>query len=548
MGKATIKSGGAAGYYGVEIQHDDTRRLAIIARINATIAALESQKTIAEAVYDEKRSTWLDLKWRASPKPTFAELYTATAEMNEADRRVKTIEIKIASEELALAKYSKIPATENLEAWCADLTENLSGDVGMIEINGVTIQRLIQPGHAGNAVYRGTRDGITQKTATTVPEAAYWNLAMLPGWQKWKPTYRAGVISNIDIPAATCTVTLNPAIGKQAIDINQGVVLSGVPVRYMSCNARAFASGDRVIVEFSGQNFLNPTVIGFEDNPKPCGISIRLYRGDGIHVKGLYGEGTEAAGYLLYSIALYDADNQWVDSEATYNEDTGYWDIKLLPEGVLPDPRGYWIAYSGYRMSTGNYPYRFVFGSAASPFAVNVRQVDDLVQGGSFIDIVPYVRTTTNYQPPDETYGFYSVYNQSRTNYLNIFSSVPYVLRGSLQACLEYMGYSDLDHEATVSAVLSRTLPAYPTWWDADSATSFIAAGGVQLPLATATEIARILDPREDWTWDAFNAQFPSALISIGSGFAANSHSFTITPAPGYKARTNLVGLSSLGL
>jgi predicted transglutaminase-like cysteine proteinase len=50
-----------------------------------------------------------------------------------------------------------------------------------------------------------------------------------------------------------------------------GVRLTDVPVEYMSCNAAAFSDGDQVVVEFTGQDFSQPKVIGFKANPSACG-------------------------------------------------------------------------------------------------------------------------------------------------------------------------------------------------------------------------------------------------------------------------------------
>ena len=45
-------------------------------------------------------------------------------------------------------------------AYCADHTEDLSGDVGVIEIAGDIDKGVnIQPGYEGNAVYDAARDG-----------------------------------------------------------------------------------------------------------------------------------------------------------------------------------------------------------------------------------------------------------------------------------------------------------------------------------------------------------------------------------------------------
>ena len=171
---------------------------------------------------------------------------------------------------------------EEKEAWCADLTEDLSGVVGVIEIagdidNGVNIQ----PGYEGNAVYNAERDGEMKKIepfpTTKPPSEVYWNWAMFPGWQKWVHPYRYGVVSDIDHDANTCTVTLDPCYatdmpdGKQ-LDVNQESVVTA-EFEYMWCNSGAFDNGDHVIVKFehgAGAVWTNPKVIGFKEEPKSC--------------------------------------------------------------------------------------------------------------------------------------------------------------------------------------------------------------------------------------------------------------------------------------
>ena len=97
---------------------------------------------------------------------------------------------------------------------------------------------------------------------------------MLPGAQKWKPRYRRGVITAID--GDTCDLTLTDLVylteEKAAIDIDQTLELTGVEIDYMDCNGDAFDVDDAVIVEFTGQDWAAPKVIGFYDAPAPCGI------------------------------------------------------------------------------------------------------------------------------------------------------------------------------------------------------------------------------------------------------------------------------------
>jgi len=55
--------------------------------------------------------------------------------------------------------------------------------------------------------------------------------------------------------------------------------LTGVTIEYMSCNSLAFADGDSVIVEFTGQSWASPKVVGFKANPAACSQNIFSFGG-----------------------------------------------------------------------------------------------------------------------------------------------------------------------------------------------------------------------------------------------------------------------------
>jgi hypothetical protein len=103
----------------------------------------------------------------------------------------------------------------------------------------------------------------------------YFNAAILPGWQKFFPTYRLGVITNIDTAADEADVLLDDALSSaQGLNINQADVLRDVPIEYLDCNAAAFEEGDRVVVKFESQDWDQPKIIGFEKEPRSCGLPI----------------------------------------------------------------------------------------------------------------------------------------------------------------------------------------------------------------------------------------------------------------------------------
>jgi hypothetical protein len=194
------------------------------------------------------------------------------------EMKKKMLALRLASIMKKVQQYQNhIAIDHTMAAWCADLTEDLSGIVGTIEVPGEIGVVQIQPGYDGNAAYDADRDGQMQGTAAGDPAAVFYNLAMLPGWQKWMPTYRYGTITAIDTGADTCTVELDTAQSSaQSLDINHLSVLYNVPIEYMQCNSSAFEVGDKVLVKFDsvkGQtvsNWATAEVIGFKEEPKAC--------------------------------------------------------------------------------------------------------------------------------------------------------------------------------------------------------------------------------------------------------------------------------------
>jgi len=170
--------------------------------------------------------------------------------------------------------------TEVASIYCCDLTENLSGTVGIIDIAGDRLKgQHVQPGYGGNAVYNATRDGelyrVPQKGGSQHSAGNFYNWSLRPGAQKWKPNYRYGTISNLDTTADTCDVALDACVSTDTpdgntLDCNQATSLSGVSIEYMDCDSSAFENGDEVIVKFTGNSWGSPVVIGFKEEPKSC--------------------------------------------------------------------------------------------------------------------------------------------------------------------------------------------------------------------------------------------------------------------------------------
>ena len=104
------------------------------------------------------------------------------------------------------------PKPPIVNAWCADLTETLSPQtpVATVEIPGERqLGVRIRPQFGTGNQYTAARDGLMQPSFASSPEATFWNWALHPGTEKWRPRYRLGRVQVIDSAKQTCTVLLD---------------------------------------------------------------------------------------------------------------------------------------------------------------------------------------------------------------------------------------------------------------------------------------------------------------------------------------------------
>lgn len=260
MGKADIISGGTGGQYSVRIKLDRSR-------------------------VDGELAYW------ATRIP---DMVTTIDGMDDGPEKDAAILQKVSAEKRVQYLNNNIEDDPVVSAWCADLTENIvSGYVGTIEVPGerFDVPVIIQPGYQGAAEYDQTRDGQLQPALAGTSSGVIYNLCMMPGWQKWKPTYRLGEIT---VKAGdTCSVAIDPAIFSDRgsglspnLNVNQDTVdglvtLDNIPIEYMSCDGLPFGVGDRVVVKFTDQDWQQPVVIGYEDHPQPCAVGVLVIQMDG---------------------------------------------------------------------------------------------------------------------------------------------------------------------------------------------------------------------------------------------------------------------------
>lgn len=232
--------------------------------------AIEARKA-AQAAYnaDPSPANLQALNDAIAAESAALTAYTqAISNLEKVESDLTAVEVRLLDIEKAMSYQAAVRP-----AWCVDLSESLTGTVSTVEINGDTRDGvLIRPGYTDSAVYIDKRDGVVSLPQTMSPYSTFFNWALKPAVQRWRPQYRSAVIDKIDYDANTCTITLDesPSMESPPLVLNDPVTLANVPINYMYCNAYAFQKGDRVVVEFSNRSPSQGKVIGFRTHPRSC--------------------------------------------------------------------------------------------------------------------------------------------------------------------------------------------------------------------------------------------------------------------------------------
>ncbi|MEY2656070.1 MAG: hypothetical protein RLZZ524_3098 [Pseudomonadota bacterium] len=344
MGYALIVGGGTDGRYTISLDIGEAMRDALVTRFTQQASAAQERLTVAQAELDAKTVTlneatteyneatdaYIALQ-RGEIEPEDEEEFIAIVDRYnqaqaayiraKADHSAALANRNMLSHakttiDKALAGWQAQVLTETRDAWCTDFTEDATGYVATLDIPGESDLLLIAPG--GRQPVLST-DGAFLSRNLMAPWQAYFNAAILPGWQKFKPTYRWGTITALDEDADTASVTLFASTSSaQRLSVNQASTLTNVPIVYMTCNASVFEVGDNVVVEFQGQDWNAPRVIGFLDNPRACNWM-------------MIGGGYISVGRLSPFFAAFSEDSYELLSSATFEvrENRGDW-IELV--------------------------------------------------------------------------------------------------------------------------------------------------------------------------------------------------------------------------
>lgn len=271
--------------------------------------------------------------------------------------------------------------------------------------------------------------------------------------------------------------------------------------------------GDEVIVEFTGQSQATPKVIGFRDNPKPCGFDFLLTRADGVIV-------TPA---IVGTWSVYNSLGASVPITATYNADPAlsryqHWSLVFTNQADANDANGYWVGYSCDNGIPSQYPYRYRPADQLAPA--------DLIRPGSYVDTIPYWRVGPVTYSPNTTHPLFHGEGGNReiTVALTVYSSIPFEVK-------------NFNVGEGISQRFMRFNPEEAQWVSIISFSSLSGNGGVRLNFSDGAELTLddlIVTPQEDNQHIYVYANLPSHDFAPYSGsIAGQTISVTISETYG---------------
>ncbi len=280
MGKATILDNLGNGQYKIQPILDDYKAKVLIStytsRINdiqtniipATESEISDANSQVNAAYNNLNRVIFNNASDDEKSAASETLTLAQKSLDNLRNKLSSSKLQVTSMQQRIVLLQNLLLSKPVDVWCADCSRNLSGEVATIELYGLPTHLLIHPGHENDALYTPRTHGKNTPTAYLTPEAAAYNFAMFPAWQKWRPTYR---VADIDrIYGDVCTVTIHdPRTSAEigTINVESATTFVNVPFNVKNYDSAQFSEGDRVILRFVNQDYESPEVFGFYENP-----------------------------------------------------------------------------------------------------------------------------------------------------------------------------------------------------------------------------------------------------------------------------------------
>lgn len=306
MGSVTILSSLGAGHYKVRINFDNVRVEARKTFIAETISGLLAKQNELEAkkaplvVLMDEAEYFFNLYLQTAPIEEIIadqsildaltmQAFNTRTDVERVDHEIKRLKLVKSAIEKELVNLEKTcPNTIDVNAWCIEYKEDLTGTLESIEVDYCLERDPItnQIRNDTGVWLPGTIKAPTNQLQHILEVSSYatWvNLCMLPAAQKFKGLYRIATIIRIDYDTNQCDFYLdsiysvdpniNKLIDKEPIvpvfEVYgaQQIEYRDAPINYMGGGAETFLVGDKVIVDLHAGVGV-PTVIGYYNNPR----------------------------------------------------------------------------------------------------------------------------------------------------------------------------------------------------------------------------------------------------------------------------------------
>lgn len=229
------------------------------------------------------------------------------------------------------------------------------GSLGGVFSVGMSVTTMEANGEPQQAFVSGSTNipsGTMRARQTMTPEQAFLNAALLPGWQKFRPTYRVATVTAVDVHAPSVTVALaaDAAYGLH-LGINQSNTLTITDIRYngglgIVLSLYAFVPGDSVLVGFDAQDWTRPFLIGFAGASRNGAQAYWLAEREITH---------EGSSSKLLRAGLLHVNNPTASAQASMREEVGLFGSDAsrtlsVEWGTDPiSPLQGWYVYTDYR-------------------------------------------------------------------------------------------------------------------------------------------------------------------------------------------------------
>lgn len=305
MGRATILENKSEGkyrclyWYGTEIiareqliignkiiqfNHDV---IALTDEITTLTAEFDAANTALQAVLAEPGPMTEDRKKRLSA--ALAALSGVGIKIKEKEAAKELTKLQKQEAVDRSLTLSALPESEERELWMADYSaeiEPTGADIPTAEVAGEAHGEnwaLLYPAR-GEAplAFDQALHGEREHALAISPAACFAAWAMLPSWQKYRPSYRVGRILEmrddglakveLQVPLVSSEQNLPiPPSDPMAVDVAfERQTHERVPFDYMDCGSIAFKVGDEVVIKYKEQDSTQPVIVGFAHDPEPC--------------------------------------------------------------------------------------------------------------------------------------------------------------------------------------------------------------------------------------------------------------------------------------